>query len=367
MQTAVTSMSQAFAGLLGDSRRRVVRSAVNEGSAELIYGTMVKEGTGANGVSRMTAVLAALVVADTVFTAANASETFTATAHGLLTGDGPVQVSNAGGALPTGLVAATDYWVIKLTANTFKLATSFLNAMAGTNLLISTDGTGTQTLADTASTARVTTYTMKGILVHSHAYAKPDELGDNGLKQYVEAGLLTKGSVWVVAEMLPAKTDGVHVRADAFAGQIAGAFRISADAGTTYDIGDFSRWTGRRDSSTTVLVVADKTFTATAATDTLTVTAHGLQTGDGPFQVSNSGGGLPAGLVALTNYWIIATSVDTFKVATTLANALLGTAVDVTTAGTGTQTISDTASTVRTSWIAELELDMVNGFLATAG
>lgn len=90
------------------------------------------------------------------FTADNATETFTKTAHGLETGDGPIRVSNSGGALPSGLSAGTDYWVIKTGANTFKLATSFANAIAGSNLLISTDGTGTQTLSAVGGTTRAT-------------------------------------------------------------------------------------------------------------------------------------------------------------------------------------------------------------------
>jgi hypothetical protein len=101
-----------------------------------------------------TAAFASLVFADIVFTAANATEIFTSAAHGLQTGDGPFQVSNSGGALPTGLTAVTDYWIIRIDANTFYLATSLANALAGTHLSISTDGTGTQTLADTASTKR---------------------------------------------------------------------------------------------------------------------------------------------------------------------------------------------------------------------
>lgn len=109
------------------------------------------------------AAFAPLVYADKVFTAANATEIFTASAHTLVTGDGPFQVSNSGGALPTGLLAATDYWPIVLTSSTFKLATSLANALAGTNLLISDDGTGTQTLADTASTVRVSSpFTVTG-------------------------------------------------------------------------------------------------------------------------------------------------------------------------------------------------------------
>lgn len=99
-----------------------------------------------------TADFAALTFGDTVFTAEADDDTMTATGHGRVTGDGPVQVSNAGGALPTGLSALTDYWIIRLTDNTFKFATSLDNALAGTAVTISDDGTGTQTMADTANT-----------------------------------------------------------------------------------------------------------------------------------------------------------------------------------------------------------------------
>lgn len=90
------------------------------------------------------------------FTADNTTETFTATAHGRSTGDGPFQVSNSGGALPTGLAPATNYWWITTGANTFMLATSFSDALAGLNLSISTNGTGTQTIASTGSTTHAT-------------------------------------------------------------------------------------------------------------------------------------------------------------------------------------------------------------------
>lgn len=82
------------------------------------------------------------------FTADNTTETFTAAAHGFTTGL-KTQVSTTV-ALPTGLLVLTDYFVIVVTANTFKLATSLVNAQAGTNLTISTDGTGTQTITPTA-------------------------------------------------------------------------------------------------------------------------------------------------------------------------------------------------------------------------
>lgn len=86
--------------------------------------------------------------------------------------------------------------------------------------------------------------------------------------------------------------------------------------------------------------LADLTFgTVTAATDEITITAHGMSTGDGPFYVSNSGGALPSPLAANTSYWVIKVDADNIKLATSKANALASTAIDLTTAGTGTQTL----------------------------
>lgn len=49
------------------------------------------------------------------------------------------------GTLPGGLATATDYYVIKVSDTTFKLATSYANAIAGTAIDITSAGTGTQT------------------------------------------------------------------------------------------------------------------------------------------------------------------------------------------------------------------------------
>lgn len=93
-----------------------------------------------------TAAFAPLAFTDFTFTADSTTEQALATAHGLNTGDGPIQVSNSGGALPTGLSAATNYWVIKVDANHLKFATNLSNALAGTAIDLTTNGTGTQTL-----------------------------------------------------------------------------------------------------------------------------------------------------------------------------------------------------------------------------
>lgn len=74
------------------------------------------------------------------------TNTLTLTAHGMSTGDGPYYVSNTGGALPTGLVANTPYWIINITANTFQFASSKANALALTPVALTGDGSGTQTI-----------------------------------------------------------------------------------------------------------------------------------------------------------------------------------------------------------------------------
>lgn len=48
--------------------------------------------------------------------------------------------------LPAGLATATDYYVIKVSDTTFKLATSYANAIAGTQINITDAGTGTHTV-----------------------------------------------------------------------------------------------------------------------------------------------------------------------------------------------------------------------------
>lgn len=78
--------------------------------------------------------------------------------------------------------------------------------------------------------------------------------------------------------------------------------------------------------------------TGNSTTDQLNHTAHGWLTGDGPIQFTNSGGAVPGGISLLTDYYVVKVDADNFKIATSLANALAGTIVDLTTNGTGTTT-----------------------------
>jgi len=75
------------------------------------------------------------------------------------------------------------------------------------------------------------------------------------------------------------------------------------------------------------------------AADTITEATHGLDTGL-PIQLSTTGT-LPSGLTAATTYYVIRVDANTISLATTYANAVAGTAIDITAAaGGGTHTLT---------------------------
>jgi hypothetical protein len=80
-------------------------------------------------------------------------------------------------------------------------------------------------------------------------------------------------------------------------------------------------------------------FTAAAATDLLTVSSTTTLTGGTPVLVSNSGGALPSPLLANTTYYVINQSATTIKLAYSINLAQVGTAIDLLTDGSGTNTL----------------------------
>ena len=70
------------------------------------------------------------------------------------------------------------------------------------------------------------------------------------------------------------------------------------------------------------------------AADTLTVTAHGRETGTGPVRLTTSGTP-PTGLGTSINYWLVRVDDDTLKLAASKANALAGLTVDFMDEGAG--------------------------------
>lgn len=70
-----------------------------------------------------------------------ASHQISYTAHGLVTGD-KITYTDGGGTAVSGLIDGGTYYVIRIDANTLKLATTYANATGGTAIAI-TDGVGT--------------------------------------------------------------------------------------------------------------------------------------------------------------------------------------------------------------------------------
>lgn len=105
---------------------------------------------------------------------------------------------------------------------------------------------------------------------------------------------------------------------------------------------------------------ADFTFVdgdVTTGTDNIAETGHGFTTGEGPVRLSNAGGALPTGLSTGTNYWIIRVDDDNFKFAASRADAIAGTAVDITAAaGGGTHTVERETKLVVPAGVTRIRL-----------
>lgn len=226
------------------------------------------------------------------------------TAHGLTTGQ-LVRVSTDG-ALPTGLLAATNYWAIAVSANVLAFASSLANANAGTKIDLTATGSGTTTVVLCNIDTTLDTY---------HAVAHGFATGDGPVRATTGTTLPTG---------VAAATDYWIVRVDADNLKLADT-EAHALAGTNIiDITAIGAGT-----QTITLAGADVTE------DSLRVVAHGMATGDGPVQVSTNGA-LPTGLLAATDYYVIRLSADYFALATSRANALAGTKINLTGIGSGT-------------------------------
>ena len=75
----------------------------------------------------------------------HATGTVTVPAHGRATGTGPVTLATTG-TLPAGLAPASSYWLIRIDGDTLKLAASKANAIAGTAVAFTDNGSGRHAL-----------------------------------------------------------------------------------------------------------------------------------------------------------------------------------------------------------------------------
>ncbi len=105
-------------------------------------------------------------------------------------------------------------------------------------------------------------------------------------------------------------------------------------------------------SITKSVTTAGTSAAVNTTANTATITAHGQLTGS---KVAlTTAGTLPTGVTA-TNYWLIVVDANTVKFASSLANSALGTAIDLTTPGFGTHTITPVALST-TGAVAKLQV-----------
>lgn len=83
---------------------------------------------------------------------------------------------------------------------------------------------------------------MLGIVVHSHAYEKDQELGDTGLKPKITLGLMRHGRIFVEVSEDVTPTDAVRLSCDTHSSAVPGVFCKTADAGHTLNLTPLARW-----------------------------------------------------------------------------------------------------------------------------
>lgn len=201
-------------------------------------------------------------VAGITATMTTASPTVVTCTGSNLPAGAPVYFTNSGGAIGTGMVVSTNYYVTKGTnsANSFSLSTTLANALAGTaNVNVTVAGTGTQTAHAGAIMATTVAADIGSIFLQPGDY----DVDAIVVPAYGGSTSVTSGTLWfgtAGGSSLPA-TSGALLTAGATqftsAAVVAGA--------QVYQSGTF-----RVNISSAGMVVLSANFTFTASTLELT-------------------------------------------------------------------------------------------------
>ena len=268
LNTNVFGVSEAESLAGGDNINAIGVSAATLGTQSYIGGATY------NGSAPTVTVTAPVIRTIATSMVTIGAESITQTAHGMRTGTKLTYQDGSGTAL-AGLTDNTAYYVIYLTADTFKLATSLSNAAAGTTINLTGTGNNAQTFqGDTATaTATVTTGAVTSVAV------------------------ATVGSDY---QTLPAVT-------------------IAAPTGS----GSLNL------TSSSVLIVADDEIVVPSAMYAAISTGEAVT-------YTQGGSGAQADLTTTTVYYLIKSGTSNkISLATTNANAVAGTKIDLTAVASG--------------------------------
>ena len=241
--------------------------------------------------------------------------------HKLTTGEAVLYT--AGTVAIGGLTTATTYYAIVVNSGVFKLASSLVNATAGTAITLTSAGTGIQTFSRTitfdGSLATIVSVDTESITLANHGLNVADYV------QYTTTGTAIVG--------LAANAYYFIVPIDANTIRLA---PTSQDAQnntnlvniTAVGVGITHNFIKRVafDSAATLIVDTNN--------EQIIIPAHGLSVGDRvQYQVDT--GNAIGGLTDNEYYHIIVVDADTIRLAQTAALATAGTAINITAVGTG--------------------------------
>jgi hypothetical protein len=292
------------------------------------------------------------------------TETFTTSGnHGFVTGDA-VRLSAT--AMPSPLVTTTTYFIIRMSDNTFRLATTSANATATTPTAINISGTGTNIFVQNMAPgiiAGTTYYVMTIPTANTFTLGTTHGANNPGVTGAVTTSLNTKLSMYLdmghgvsssdviqivggtTAPGIPTGTYYIRSVPNQFVFKISSIIGGTALTPTSISTASSFSFTNNRyidltwtDPKSSMPLSSTTTFFP--GSNTISLTTHGYSNGDAIFFKTSSA--LPTGLTATTSYafnptlyYVIGATTNTFQVAATPN----GSAVSFTGVGVGTHYI----------------------------
>ena len=250
------------------------------------------------------------------------------------------------------------------TTNTRTLNPEFLGTSTGSNIIgatgqcfVPSDVSSSDTFFDLSNTQRTPpnnqTFTVSGVI------AKEDRI----LVGPRSAGALNKAQHVTNVGLSATNETVVQTSSNLFPGTPAsGTIRVELDSGI-YRRVRYATYTGGTSTNVDYNLLGNDTFTSSdvaTGTDNITLTAHNYVTLD-KVRLTTSGT-LPTGLSTGTDYYIINVDANTVQMATSVDTAIDGTQVNLTGAGTGTQTVN-----IKGDETADTNLADFSGDNATSG
>ncbi len=276
-------------------------------------------------------------------------------AHALATTNS-VTYHNGGGTALAGLAHESTYYVIKVDNDTISLASSYDNAVDGTAISLTgtgnnsqyfTDGDKTVTLtgtdvSDAAITETLTLPTTAGVVNGTALFKTVTKAEISGYPvANVKVGVQAS-TIVTIAHTTHGKAvgDTVYLSKSTAVSGVDAAILNATSGHVLTNIPDANSYKIVVLDSSTGTTAGGGSVVATSAVDTsaetVTITSHGLVTGD--LAVYHNGGGTTlAGLTSGDSYYVIRVNDNAIKLATNQVNAYAGTGINLTGTGNNAQ------------------------------